>query len=231
MWQNVIDNILHTGITAAERSSKDHNPAWPRSMIKWPGEPFLRVVVTYIAKQQQKKLKRIASTSQSLPELIPNLGERLKGRAVVSISHKLPFYKSFLTQFRNYCSTNLIFDKHVISILAPRFVLHVHVFCSQCLVIKFHSFPVRCLKDTSWKVATDEITYLPQSHLQLLPDLGERLKGRAVFSISHKLPFYKSFLVARGVKGLEGYLQIYKRLLKGRKLQHASGIIPIQTKI
>ena len=133
--------------------------------------------------------------------------------------------------FRNYCSTNLIFDKHVISILAPRFVLHVHVFCSQCLVIKFHSFPVRCLKDTSWKVATDEITYLPQSHLQLLPNLGERLKGRAVFSISHKLPFYKSFLVARGVKGLEGYLQIYKRLLKGRKLQHASGIIPIQTKI
>ena len=102
-------------------------------MIKWPGEPFLRVVVTYIAKQQQKKLKRIASTSQSLPELIPNLGERLKGRAVVSISHKLPFYKSFL--------------------------------------------------------------------------------------------------VARGVKGLEGYLQIFKRLLKGRKLQHASGIIPIQTKI
>ena len=133
MWQNVIDNILHTGITAAERSSKDHNPAWPRSMIKWPGEPFLRVVVTYIAKQQQKKLKRIASTSQSLLELIPNLGERLKGRAVVSISHKLPFYKSFL--------------------------------------------------------------------------------------------------VARGVKGLEGYLQIFKRLLKGRKLQHASGIIPIQTKI
>ena len=69
--------------------------------------------------------------------------------------------------FRNYCSTILIFDKHVTSSLAPRFVLHVHVFCSQCLVIKFHSFPVRCLKDTSWKVATDEITYLPQSHLQL----------------------------------------------------------------
>ena len=28
------------------------------------------------------------------------------------------------------------------------------------------SFPVRCLKSTSWKVATDQITYLLQSHLQ-----------------------------------------------------------------
>ena len=27
-------------------------------------------------------------------------------------------------------------------------------------------FPVRCLKSTSWKVATDQITYLLQSHLQ-----------------------------------------------------------------
>ena len=32
--------------------------------------------------------------------------------------------------------------------------------------IKYHPFPMRCLKDTPWKVATDEITYLLQSHLQ-----------------------------------------------------------------
>ena len=50
--------------------------------------------------------------------------------------------------------------------LAPRYVLHVHVFCLQCLVVKFCSVPVRCLKDTSWKVATDEIICLLQSHLQ-----------------------------------------------------------------
>ena len=138
-----------------------------------------------------------------------------------------------------FCTTNLIFDRHVISILAPRYVLHVHVLCSQCFVtkftplsfssissafptwmlkemsciesssgrisgntlrpaliagclfawfeehplafsykdnpvldeisqknIKYHPFPMRCLKDTPWKVATDEITYLLQSHLQ-----------------------------------------------------------------
>ena len=34
--------------------------------------------------------------------------------------------------------------------------------------IKLDTFPVRCLKDTSWKVATDEIAYLLQSHLQFL---------------------------------------------------------------
>ena len=32
--------------------------------------------------------------------------------------------------------------------------------------IKFYPFPVRCLKDNSWKVATDDVTYLLQSHLQ-----------------------------------------------------------------
>ena len=29
--------------------------------------------------------------------------------------------------FLYYCTTNLIFDRHIISILAPRYVLHVHV--------------------------------------------------------------------------------------------------------
>ena len=29
--------------------------------------------------------------------------------------------------FLYYCTTDLIFDGHVISILAPRYVLHVHV--------------------------------------------------------------------------------------------------------
>ena len=32
---------------------------------------------------------------------------------------------------------------------------------------KFDPFPTRCLKDTSWKGATDEVTYLLQFYLQL----------------------------------------------------------------
>ena len=69
--------------------------------------------------------------------------------------HLLYFCYSFLY----YCTTNLFCDRHVITILAPCYVLHVHVFCSQCFVIKFYPFPVRCLKYTSWKVVTDGITY------------------------------------------------------------------------
>ena len=60
---------------------------------------------------------------------------------------------------------HFIFDRQIIYILAPHYVLHVHVFCSQCLV-KFCPVPVRCLKETSWKVATDEIICLLQSHMQ-----------------------------------------------------------------
>ena len=41
------------------------------------------------------------------------------------------------------------------------------------------------------------------------------LKEELFLAISHKLPFYKSFLVARGVKRLERYAQIFiQRLLK-----------------
>ena len=54
---------------------------------------------------------------------------------------------------------------------------------------------------------------------ELFLSLGERLKGRTVPSISHKLPFYKSFLVVRRVKRLERYAQIFvKRLLKVEKV-------------
>ena len=69
--------------------------------------------------------------------------------------HLLYFCYSFLY----YCTTNLIFDRRVISILASRDVLHEHVFCSQRFVIKFYPIAVRCLKDTSWKVVTDQITF------------------------------------------------------------------------
>ena len=69
--------------------------------------------------------------------------------------HLLYFCYSFLY----YCTTNLIFDRHVISILALRYVLHEHVFCLQCFVIKFYPIAVRCLKDTSWKVVTDQIAF------------------------------------------------------------------------
>ena len=57
--------------------------------------------------------------------------------------------------FLYFCATNLIFDRHVISILAPRYVLHEHVFCSQCFVIKF--YPI--LKNISRKVVINQITY------------------------------------------------------------------------
>ena len=69
--------------------------------------------------------------------------------------HLLYFCYSFLY----YCTTNLIFDRHVISILGLRYVLHEHVFCLQCFVIKFYPIAVRCLKDTSWKVVTDQIAF------------------------------------------------------------------------
>ena len=58
----------------------------------------------------------------------------------------LLYYKSHLRQTCHHYSR-------------ARYVLHVHVFCSQCFVIKFYPFPVRCLKYTSWKVVTDGITY------------------------------------------------------------------------
>ena len=48
----------------------------------------------------------------------------------------------FCHSYLYYCTTNLILDRHVISIL------------------------VRCLKDTSWKIVTDQTTYLLQSHLK-----------------------------------------------------------------
>ena len=57
-----------------------------------------------------------------------------------------------------FCTTNLIFDRHVISILAPRYVLHVLVLCSQCFVTKFtplsfssisSAFPTWMLKEMS----------------------------------------------------------------------------------
>ena len=79
-------------MTTVERSRKDHNPACPRFMIKWPGETFLPVLLTYIAKDRHLKRKRMASKSQSLPELFPSLGERLKGTTVTSISDKFPFF-------------------------------------------------------------------------------------------------------------------------------------------
>ena len=68
--------------------------------------------------------------------------------------------------FLYYYIANLISDRHVISTLAPRNVLHALVFCSQCFVIKLHPFLVWCLKGISWGVGTDEIAYLLQSRLQ-----------------------------------------------------------------
>ena len=59
------------------------------------------------------------------------------------------FQETLLTYlFLCYCATNLIFDKHAISTLAPRYVLHVHAVCSQCFVIKFYPCQVKCLNDT-----------------------------------------------------------------------------------
>ena len=50
--------------------------------------------------------------------------------------HLLYFCYSFLY----YCTTNLIFDRHIISILAPRYMLHEHIFCSLCLLLNlYHS--------------------------------------------------------------------------------------------
>ena len=68
--------------------------------------------------------------------------------------------------FLYYYIANLIPDRHVISTLAPRYVLHALVFCSQCFVIKLYPFLVWCLKDISWGVGTEEITYVLQSRLQ-----------------------------------------------------------------
>ena len=71
---------------------------------------------------------------------------------------------TFCYLFLYYCAINLIFDRHVISILAPRCVLHEYIFCSQCFVIKFYPIVVRCLKDTSWKVVTDQTTFTAISY-------------------------------------------------------------------
>ena len=51
--------------------------------------------------------------------------------------------------FLYYCTTNLIFDRNVISILAPRYVLHVHVWALRKKndQIWYGSFPVRCHSD------------------------------------------------------------------------------------
>ena len=45
--------------------------------------------------------------------------------------------------FLYYCTTNLIFDRHIISILAPRYVLHVHVWALRKKIIKFDTDPFR----------------------------------------------------------------------------------------
>ena len=45
--------------------------------------------------------------------------------------------------FLYYCTTNLIFDRHIISILTPRYVLHVHVWVSAKKIIKFDTDPFR----------------------------------------------------------------------------------------
>ena len=71
------------------------------------------------------------------------------------------FQETLLTYLFLYlCTANLICDRHVIYSRAPLRVARTHI------SLKFYSFPVRCLKDTSWRVATNETTYLLQSHLQ-----------------------------------------------------------------
>ena len=45
--------------------------------------------------------------------------------------------------FLYYCTTDLIFDGHVIFILAPRYVLHVHVWALRKKIIKFDTDPFR----------------------------------------------------------------------------------------
>ena len=62
--------------------------------------------------------------------------------------------------FLYYCTTNLIFDRHVISILAPRYVLHVNVWAlRKKKIIKFDMDPFRWdVIVTSVEVATDETT-------------------------------------------------------------------------
>ena len=82
------------------------------------------------------------------------------GRAEVKILRDIIYFTSVIHFCITYCATNLLFDRHVISILAPRYVLHEHVCCSQCFVVKFYPIPVRCLKDTPWKVVTDQITFI-----------------------------------------------------------------------
>ena len=55
-----------------------------------------------------------------------------KGRTEFKISRETSI-------FLYHCMANIIFNRHIISILAPRYVLHVHVLCSQCFVIQILS--------------------------------------------------------------------------------------------
>ena len=75
------------------------------------------------------------------------------GKTEWNISKKTSLTNLFLY----YSITNLIFWQ----------ACH-HVVCSQWFVIKLYPFPVTCLKDTSRRASTDEITYLLQFHLQFL---------------------------------------------------------------
>ena len=51
------------------------------------------------------------------------------GRAEVKILRDIIYFISVIHFCITYCPTNLLFDRHVISILAPRYVLHEHVCC------------------------------------------------------------------------------------------------------
>ena len=102
----------------------------------------------------------------------------------------------FCYSFLYYCTTNLICDRHVITILAPRYVLREHVFCSPCFVIKFYPFPVRCLKYTSWKVVTDGITYFTSISSEISSWMSKEMSrtkssknfsGHTSTSFSHRL--------------------------------------------
>lgn len=82
------------------------------------------------------------------------------GRAEVKILRDIIYFISVIHFCIMYCPTNLLFDRHVISFLAPRYVLHEPVCSSRCFVIKFYPIPVRCLKDTPWNVVIDQITFI-----------------------------------------------------------------------
>ena len=61
--------------------------------------------------------------------------------------------------------------------LAPRRVARSSILLSV-FVIKFYPILVRCLKDTSWKVVTYQITYLLQSHLKFPHECYRNVSGQ-----------------------------------------------------